>query len=527
MRTFLFILIGALTLTLPSACANSHKRNDKNVIPHNEIRELKSVIKAARSYEHDRWAQIDSIRQRFLSASDRDSAFHLALSLSEENRNLNTDSSIYYSNIAAMIARDGSPKMQQQSDIARVSALATAGLFTQAYPIFEKLNNQGVDPSLRNDLWLTGRTLFSYLRSYVDDQKEYYDIYNARYLAFDDSLLRYLPASSRMRQFLECERLVTDGQIDEARVKLENLLSRVADNDNLYGMAAFQMAEVWKSKGDELMYATYLTKAAISDVKGCVREGIALPTLADWLYAHNEFSDAFLFINFSLEDAMKGHARMRTVSIAKLVPLIDGTYREKMNSSRDEMMIYFLLASCLFIISVVLLVVLFRSIRKMKENETKLNSLSKLQDSYIANFVGLCANYSDRLDTLSQTVSRKLSSGQADDLLRLVNSGKFTDNGNEKFFATFDAAFIAIYPDFIEGINRLLRPDQQIAIKEKNTLTPELRIYAFVRLGVEESTRIAQILHYSVSTVYAYRNRMRNRAISRDTFDNDVLNILK
>ena len=103
-----------------------------------------------------------------------------------------------------------------------------------------------------------------------------------------------------------------------------------------------------------------------------------------------------------------------------------------------------------------------------------------------------------------------------------MNSGKLADTYSEKFFTTFDAAFLDLYPDFIAKINTLLRPEEQLAIQEGETLTPELRIYAFVRLGIEESTRIAQILHYSVSTVYAYRNRMRNRAIDRPNFDADV-----
>ena len=74
-------------------------------------------------------------------------------------------------------------------------------------------------------------------------------------------------------------------------------------------------------------------------------------------------------------------------------------------------------------------------------------------------------------------------------------------------------------------INKLLREEEQFVVKKGQGLPAELRIYAFVRLGVEESTRISQILHYSVSTVYTYRNKMRNKAISRDTFESDIMKI--
>ncbi len=74
-------------------------------------------------------------------------------------------------------------------------------------------------------------------------------------------------------------------------------------------------------------------------------------------------------------------------------------------------------------------------------------------------------------------------------------------------------------------VNQLLREEEQIMLKKDEGLSPELRIYAFVKLGVEESTRIAQILHYSVSTIYAYRNKMRNKAINRETFEADIVAI--
>lgn len=46
-----------------------------------------------------------------------------------------------------------------------------------------------------------------------------------------------------------------------------------------------------------------------------------------------------------------------------------------------------------------------------------------------------------------------------------------------------------------------------------------------MRLGIEESARIAQILNYSLNTIYAYRNRLKARAINRDTFEADIMTI--
>ena len=119
---------------------------------------------------------------------------------------------------------------------------------------------------------------------------------------------------------------------------------------------------------------------------------------------------------------------------------------------------------------------------------------------------------------------RKINARQTDDLLKLVSSGRFTEEDNEEFYQLIDKAILDIFPDFVERINTLLAPEKRITLPPGESLNPELRIYAFVRLGVDQSSRIAQILHYSVNTVYTYRNRMRNRAINRETFDADVVN---
>ena len=56
-------------------------------------------------------------------------------------------------------------------------------------------------------------------------------------------------------------------------------------------------------------------------------------------------------------------------------------------------------------------------------------------------------------------------------------------------------------------------------------LNTELRILAFLRLGIDDSEQIAQFLGLSLNTIYTYRNRLKSRAINRNTFDADVMKI--
>lgn len=495
-------------------------------IPPEDSRALNAAINAARYYRQLKTREIDSVRQS-LRAVHKDGAAaeaRIALNISELYRPVNTDSALLYARLSkefASMTTDSTAVIRAR--IAETCALATSGLFVPALSELNRIGELKLSSSVQTEYWKAGRIVYSYMKAYVNRDSEYYALYERRYLAFDDSLLKTLPRNDLFYQFIRGERLVKDGQLSEARRALTYLLETVPDNRNLYGMAAYQMAEVYKIENNQTQYASYLAKAAVADIKGCVSEGLALPTLAEWLYAQGALDDAFRYINFALGDANIGNVRMRTVAISSMMPIIDEAYREKLSSSRDTMMWLLALATFLLMVSGALLVMVFRQRNRSRATQQRLSALSRRQESYIGHFLGLCSSYADKLDKMSKIVNRKLSAGQSDELLKMVKAGKFAEPHNDDFYSTIDHAFLDLYPDFIFEINKLLRPDAQIAAGDGKSLTPELRIYAFVRLGVEESTRISQILHYSVSTVYAYRNRMRNRAIDRSNFDRNVL----
>lgn len=123
-------------------------------------------------------------------------------------------------------------------------------------------------------------------------------------------------------------------------------------------------------------------------------------------------------------------------------------------------------------------------------------------------------------------VSRKLKVGQIKDLIADIESGGFLQRQNEKYLEAFDSAFLASYPDFVTKLNTLFRPDSRITLPAPDRLTPELRIAALMRLGIQDSARLAQALGLSLNTIYTYRNRLRSRASMRESFESDLLRIV-
>lgn len=179
----------------------------------------------------------------------------------------------------------------------------------------------------------------------------------------------------------------------------------------------------------------------------------------------------------------------------------------------------------MMLLLIVALFLLRKEMKRMTLSQQHLRDANKIKEVYISQFLSLCSIYMDKLNQFNKMVTRKIATGKVDDLYKITKSGKFIEEQSKEFYEVFDNAFLHIYPDFVVGVNSLLRDEEQILLHEDEKLNTDLRILAFMRLGIEDSSQIAQILNYSVNTIYTYRNKLKNKAKSRETFESDVMKI--
>lgn len=522
-RHLLPVLALAITLLAASCSSDGDKR-----LPVDELARLDDELHNADNYDRQKASLIASLNSKLdaTDPADHIGRWKLYMDLGREYLSFCSDSSAYFYNKANRTATAmANDSLSCISRIACINAWGAAGLFTQAQLTLAELDTMALPQTLRLEHSKAGRQLFSYMKAYAKGYEDMMSYLNGEYSRYMASLLHDLPPDNALHTFLSAQHEREQGHPKMAEKILKKLIPTLKENSNIYGMATYEMSEVYHDLGHDTERGRYLALAAAADVRSSTKETLALPSLARWLYDKGEVDRAYRYINTSLEDAMRGNARMRMLEIAALLPLIDGAYRKKMASSRDELMIYLILVAVLLIVSGTLLSIALRNVQRTRQANRKLEWQTKMQESYIGHFLGLCSSYSERFESLRRFVSRKIASGQTDDLLKTLKSGKFTDPENDDFFKIFDETFLDLYPDFIDNFNQLLRPECRITLKKGAPLSTELRIYAFVRLGVEESVKIAQILHCSVSTIYTYRNRMRGRAINRDTFEQDVMRL--
>ena len=160
--------------------------------------------------------------------------------------------------------------------------------------------------------------------------------------------------------------------------------------------------------------------------------------------------------------------------------------------------------------------------KALRNSNDELENTNTKRELMANAFIMLCYQYIERLESQRKLVIRKIRANQQNELLSTLSSSKLSTEENQNFLSQFDKIFLSLYPSFVNELNSLLIPEAQIELKEDNKLTPSLRVAALVRLGVTESPKIAGILSYSLQTIYNYRSTLKNSAIDKENFEENL-----
>ncbi len=316
----------------------------------------------------------------------------------------------------------------------------------------------------------------------------------------------------------------------------------------------YYRALIFREQKEQDNYIRCLSLSSIADIRSAIKDHASLWMLAQALLDRGDLERAYQYMNFSSTESKFYNARLRAWQSADDLSLIDDTYQLMLRQRNSELKIYILIVSLLSLLLFIALCYIYRQVKHLRtarqnllKVNTQLENLNKelqkinfslqtankdlaesnqIKEVYIARFIKLCSTYVDRLDTYRRMVHKKVLTNQITELLHLTRSNSILEEALNELYENFDSAFLNLFPNFIEQFNSLLQENEQIRPKKNNTLNTELRIFALIRLGITDSSQIAEFLHYSVNTIYNYRAKVKNKArISREDFEEVIANI--
>lgn len=351
--------------------------------------------------------------------------------------------------------------------------------------------------------------------------------------AYKDTLVAISDPASSSYITNECGRLGMLGEWEEAIRLLQDYYARCADDNPDKARMEYLFAELYLGKQDTLRARHWLILASITDIANAKKVYMSLQRLAMLLFQEGDIARAYNYISCSLEDVNFGKARYRIVDIAEYLPIIKAANDARVKMDEERVLFFLLILSALLIT----LVVAFFFIRKknsnllkvkqslaeqnirlqeMAENLIRMNGEIKesnhIKEEYIGLLFNICSEYIYKQENNRKALLKIVNTGSMADISKMLNNQSSTSEDFKLFINKFDTIFLSIFPDFVDSFNALLKEEERVKVKEGELLTPELRIYALIRLGINDNSKIANFLHYSLQTVYNYRMKMRNKA---------------
>ncbi|MCI6281476.1 MAG: DUF6377 domain-containing protein [Bacteroides uniformis] len=298
--------------------------------------------------------------------------------------------------------------------------------------------------------------------------------------------------------------------------------------------------------GDTITAIKYMVESAIMDIQIGSKQTPALRKIAEAIYPDKEVERAYKYIQLSMDNAVFFDSRYRMYESSITLPLIDKDLYELTKKQKDTLaigiytiilFIIALLISFLFIwkqnkklkISASLIrkqnISLLSMNTRMTEINKELQDANNIKATYLGRILSDNSSSISTIEELVKTVKIKIKAKQYDDIIQFIYKHDYLKKRKD-MLARFDEMFLKLFPNFIEKFNSLLKEEDRVVVQEKNVLTPELRIFALVRLGVTKSDTIAEILNFSASTVRNYKSKIRNISIvPNEEFDKRLLEI--
>lgn len=472
-----------------------------------------------------RVAALEKQKNQYLISPVSRQRVTLAESLAKQYMVQNIDTAVMYYRLAIKDAESlGASDDALRASFTLNSILPIVGITKEAIDWYESINYATVPYELRRHYWLSGAEIY-HVSQTPYPPGEYKEHYNKLTIVALDSLKHYYPQQSPLVGYLTGYIHLLRGESNLAVANFIEVLPKLTDYPELADFTMKAVVDYYRVRPEyRQVYIAYLFRRAISALK----RGVVLPEALAALGA---------------ELVAEGYEDMgrRCVSLALRTP--DMSYRASLVtfdrsgyahyltdevSSRNRAVAKIIMFLLVLLSAVVGYAIYCRKRvryfeKEVYQAEERIKGVEKEAARTTRNVIALAFLAFEHMRDYNVYVLRKLKAGQVKDLYEDAENGKFIQRQSEKYFEEFDASFLANFPNFVGNLNMLLQPDKQLSLLPGDRLSPELRIAAFMRLGINDSNRLAQIMSLSLNTIYTYRNRLRGRAIDRENFEKNLI----
>jgi len=509
---------------------------------------LNNVIANKRIFVEQKKQRIEQVKQMLVSPdTSMQHRYDIYTQLYKEYYKFIVDSAIVYANKSMELANAmNKPLLRYKSEFELSILYAMHGMFWQAEDLLKQYNSTDLPVEMRQLYFLARSRLLNYYRYTSNESQE--QLYNA----YQDSL--YQSYTDTLDYEYRSTKAQQEPNPAKRDIELRKLMASLPVGSPEYAMATNAIASQESMNQRPNEQKELYIRSAISDIRNATRENQSLYSLSLICYREGDVSSAFRYAQSAFEDAITAGIQFRISQVSEFYSTVNEAYQIYEEQSRNRLQNILILLGVISGALVISVVFIFQQLRKimkirkdLSETNEKLKGLNSalseanmqlnsnnedlsryntLKEQYIAQFFNLCSGYIDKIGEYQRSLYRLAMNKKYDELTKSLKSTSVIDGELEELYHHFDIIFLSLYPTFVEDFNALLRPEERIVLKSGVLLNKELRIYALMRLGFNDGEQIANFLHCSVSTIYNYKTKMRNKAAGeKESFDEQVMKI--
>lgn len=482
--------------------------------------------------------------------------FAILGTLLDEYRSFNTDSALHMAEEREQIAiRLGNREYIDNARMNKVDVLGMTGMYKEVMDLMRNIHIDRLPVDIHPYYYHIYRTVYGLMADYAVTAYEK-KLYTELTDKYRDSLLLVNKDNLLIHTLIQSDQYNVRNEYDKAIRLLTDYLALQKDYEHDVAICAYTLSESYRLKGDKEKEKEYLIVSAMADMKTAVREYISLRKLAVLLYQEGDIERAYSYVKICMEDAAACNARLRKLEILEIFPIINDAYQQKTEKQQEQMKWALVSISLLSLFLLLAIFYVYKQMKKvaaarrevidankrlkelndelhlsnaqLKEANHSIAENSYLKEEYIGRYMDQCSVYLEKMDNYRRSLGKIAATGNVEELYKNIKSSKFIEGELKEFYTNFDNTFLQLFPTFVEDFNALLADDEQISLKAGERMNTELRIFALIRLGITDSVKIAQFLRYSVTTIYNYRTKVRNKAAGdRDLLEQEVMTIGK
>ena len=482
--------------------------------------------------------------------------FAILGTLLDEYRSFNTDSALHMAEEREQIAiRLGNREYIDNARMNKADVLGMTGMYKEVMDLMRNIHIDRLPVDIHPYYYHIYRTVYGLMADYAVTAYEK-KLYTELTDKYRDSLLLVNKDNLLIHTLIQSDQYNVRNEYDKAIRLLTDYLALQKDYEHDVAICAYTLSESYRLKGGKEKEKEYLIVSAMADMKTAVREYISLRKLAVLLYQEGDIERAYSYVKICMEDAAACNARLRKLEILEIFPIINDAYQQKTEKQQEQMKWALVSISLLSLFLLLAIFYVYKQMKKvaaarrevidankrlkelndelhlsnaqLKEANHSIAENSYLKEEYIGRYMDQCSVYLEKMDNYRRSLGKIAATGNVEELYKNIKSSKFIEGELKEFYTNFDNTFLLLFPTFVEDFNALLADDEQISLKAGERMNTELRIFALIRLGITDSVKIAQFLRYSVTTIYNYRTKVRNKAAGdRDLLEQEVMTIGK